>query len=135
MHNEVEIMRKELTFMEAVCKMEQGHVVQFQQEDYKIFSGSPPQSITKRKGKTNEFILTGINSYMVQMPWYLDEPDETLSDKVILPTNNQTWSYSEQNVKEAIKKYIKYFETIDVPPYNLSRAKEVAEEIFGERLV
>ena len=66
----------------------------------------------------------------IEGSWYLDEPDETLSDKLEHPSTDDFNMYHEKDVKEAIKKFIE-----DFPLPIRDEITITLKKYFGERLV
>ena len=127
-------MRKELSFMEAVKEAKKGKNPYFEAMGEKFYMTIGIYMVGVNK---NERIVIdntrNISPDEVNFKWYVDEPDETLSEKVLVGcgANSFTKGYKEEDVKEAITKFISWLKENDM----VMDYKKKAKEIFGERLV
>jgi hypothetical protein len=140
-------MRKELTFMEAVKAMNEGMICKMKGWDtrYRVFA----DMIEYEDLPHNWRIITPNATRILNEQWYIDEPDQTLSDKVGDVT---TFPHHEvlmlEDIKEAIQHLITWIETPnkdvecpECPAKDKPKCKQVysitrkIKEIFGERLV
>lgn len=122
-------MRKELTFMEAV-------------EEYKkdIYADNGDKLIING----NILRIEEVNQIGIQIPirpfdtrrkWYIEEPDETLSDKIqrkIADDNNFADYLEVDDIKEALERYITW--SILNGCYSFDANNEAAK-IFGKELL
>jgi hypothetical protein len=111
-----EKMRKELTFMEAVT-------------NYRV------SAFRLDRFGTKHTLGAVYSDEDIFGKYYIDEPEKTLSDKIIT-SNTEDYKLTVTDVKEALKKFIGWCDMTLIRINNSNNLMhDKAKEIFGEELV